>query len=49
MQEIKTAEQKRFEEMVQVAIKLLAALKEAERTEIFNYIIYKYNERNERS
>ena len=44
--EYKIKEQKHFEDMVRITIKILSELNEEDRHEIFNYIIYKYNDRN---
>lgn len=41
--DIKTREQKKFEDFAMVILKLLAELDERDRTEIFNMIVWKHN------
>ena len=41
--DIKTREQRKFEEFAMVILKLLAELDERDRTEIFNMIVWKHN------
>lgn len=41
--DIKTREQKEFEDFAMVILKLLAELDERDRTEIFNMIVWKHN------
>lgn len=45
--DIKTREQKKFEEFAGVILKILADLDERDRSEIFNIIVWKYNNRQE--
>lgn len=42
--EYKTPEQKHFEEMAAIVVKLISELPEIDRKEIYNFILYKYNE-----
>lgn len=39
----KTKEQKEFEELTQVLIKVLSELSHEERKHIFNYVVFMYN------
>lgn len=45
--DIKTREQRKFEDFAMVILKLLAELDEKDRTEIFNMIVWKYNNNKE--
>lgn len=44
---IKTREQKKFEEFAGVILRMMAELDERDRTEIFNMIVWKYNNKKE--
>ena len=43
METPKTKQQKEFEELTQVLIKILAELTPEERKHIFNYVVFMYN------
>lgn len=46
--DIKTREQKKFEDFAMVILKLLAELDERGRTEIFNMIVWKHNNKEDK-
>lgn len=45
---IKTREQRKFEDFAMIILKLLSDLDDRDRTEIFNLIVWKHNNMNEK-